>query len=78
MCASPPTDNSDSSDPSDEDDGILLFTLLSPATLTSVHLVLLDAKSFEEVARIAFRAQGTVTEGFHGVFVPDGGDFVGY
>ena len=44
------------------------------------QLVLLDATDFSEVAKIAFRANGTVTEGFHGVFVPDDTDdcFLGY
>ncbi len=66
-------------DASREDDGILLFTLLSPAALTTVQIVLLDAADMDtEVARIAFRASGTVTEGFHGVFVPDGKPFLGY
>ena len=54
-----------------EDDGMLLFTLLSPSAMNQVQLILLDAADFSEVAKIAFRASGTVTEGFHGVFVPD-------
>ena len=63
-----------------EDDGVLLFTLLSPSAMNHVQLVLLDAADFSEVAKIAFRANGTVTEGFHGVFVPDDTDncFLGY
>ena len=46
--------------------------------MNQVQLVLLDAADFSEVAKIAFRASGTVTEGFHGVFVPDSEDFMGY
>ena len=55
----------------EEDDGVLIFTLLSPSSLTLVQLVVLDAKDMSEMARVAFRASGTVTEGFHGVFVKD-------
>ena len=56
---------------STEDDGVLLFTLLSAAALNTVQLVILSASNLEEVARITFRANGTVAEGFHGVFVRD-------
>lgn len=54
-----------------EDDGVLLFTLLSASALCTVQLVILDASDFTEVARISFRANGTVPEGFHGIFVQD-------
>ena len=57
---------------------MLLFTLLSPSAMNHVQLVVLDAADFSEVAKIAFRANGTVTEGFHGIFVPDSEEFVGY
>jgi len=32
-------------------------------------LVILDAVRFTEIGRIRFLAEGTVAEGFHGVFV---------
>ena len=54
-----------------EDDGLLVFTLLSPAALNNVQLVLLDASDLREVATVTYRATGTVTEGFHGLFVMD-------
>ena len=56
---------------SSEDEGLLVFTLLSPAALNNVQLVLLDAADLSEVARVTYRATGTVTEGFHGIFVMD-------
>jgi hypothetical protein len=34
-------------------------------------VVILDAETFSEVGRIKFYAEGTVTEGFHGIFVPE-------
>ena len=34
------------------------------------QVVILDAESFSEIGRIKFYAEGTVTEGFHGIFVP--------
>ena len=70
-------ENGDHGEPA-EDDGVLVFTLLSPSAMNHVQLVLLDAADFSEVAKIAFRANGTVTEGFHGIFVPDSEEFVGY
>lgn len=61
-----------------EEDGVVIFTLLSPSALNFVQVVVLEARSFEELARITFRAKGTVTEGFHGVFVPEATGFQGY
>ena len=58
----------------DEDDGVLIFTLLSAAALNNVQLIVLDASNLEELARVSFRANGTVTEGFHGVFVREDQD----
>jgi len=37
-----------------------------------LQVVILDAETFSETARIRFFAEGTVTEGFHGIFVPSG------
>jgi len=57
---------------SEEEDGLLLCTLLSAASLQLVHLVVLDAADLSEVARISFHANGSVTQTFHGVFLLDG------
>lgn len=43
-----------------------------------LQVVVLDARTFEERARVTYRAEGTVTEGFHGVFVQDGQGFLGH
>ncbi len=61
----------DESDESQEDDGVILFTLLGAASLHIVQLVILNAADLSEVARVSFHANGTVTEGFHGIFVAD-------
>lgn len=69
---------SNNADDLEEDDGVLIFTLLSAGALSQVQLVVLDAASFEELARISFRAEGTVTEGFHGIFVREEEEFHRY
>ena len=71
-------DEEDEEEREEEDDGALIFTLLSPGALSQVHLVVLDAASFDEIARISFRAEGTVTEGFHGIFVREEEEFHRY
>ena len=55
-----------------EDDGVLVFTLLSAASLQLVHLVVLDAHDLAEVARVTYHATGTVTQSLHGVFLREG------
>ena len=50
-----PTADFDNDDEPGEDDGILLLTLLSPATLTHVQLVVLDARTLSELGRISYR-----------------------
>ena len=62
----------------EEDDGVLVLTMLTPAALNSVQLVVLDAVSMEEVGRVAFRGHGTVTQGFHGIFVREDEEFHRY
>ena len=51
-----------------EDDGVLVLTLLSAASLCLVQLVVLDATDMAEVARVTYHASGTVTQSLHGVF----------
>uniref|UniRef100_A0A0K2V7I8 Betacarotene oxygenase 2 [Xenopus laevis] n=1 Tax=Lepeophtheirus salmonis TaxID=72036 RepID=A0A0K2V7I8_LEPSM len=53
----------------EEDDGVVIFTLLNTSPYNTVQLVILDGKTFKELARIKFLTKGEVVEGFHGIFV---------
>ena len=41
-----------------------------------MQVAVVDAETFSEVARIQFRAEGAVTQGFHGIFVPESSDIL--
>lgn len=53
----------------DEDDGIILSTLLKLSDSRYVALLVLDAKDMTQLARVRFTAEGEVTFPFHGQFV---------
>ncbi|KAK2708455.1 hypothetical protein QYM36_014159, partial [Artemia franciscana] len=53
----------------DEDDGVVLFSILDDEHPQKVSLVLLDGKSFKELGRADFDANGTVPNDFHGLFI---------
>ncbi|XP_066944719.1 beta,beta-carotene 15,15'-dioxygenase-like [Macrobrachium rosenbergii] len=56
-------------DATEEDDGVVLSTLLSKSDPLYVALLVLDAKDMKEMARVEFRARGKVTSTFHGQYV---------
>lgn len=53
----------------EEDDGVVLSTLLKINDLRYVALLVLDAKNMKQLARVKFTADGAVTYPFHGQFV---------
>nr|QNU40510.1 EcBCO-like2 [Palaemon carinicauda] len=53
----------------EEDDGVLLTTLLSKLDPLYVALLVLDAKDMKEKARVEFKTKGKVTSAFHGQYV---------
>lgn len=55
-------------DATKEDQGAVLSTLLSKEDPTFVALLVLDPAKWTEIARVVFKAQGTVTPTFHGQF----------
>lgn len=52
----------------DEDDGIILSSILREDDPTKVFLLILDAKTFEEIARATFTANSWLPACFHGIF----------
>jgi carotenoid cleavage dioxygenase-like enzyme len=50
-----------------EDDGVLLTTLFHDDP-TDVSLIIINASDMTEVCEISFKAEGTVTSTFHGIF----------
>ncbi|CAL8110501.1 unnamed protein product [Orchesella dallaii] len=58
----------------DEDDGVILTTLLQSKQPTYVALVVLDAKTMKEIARSEFTAAGAVTFTHHGIWTPTARD----
>ena len=57
-------------DSDQEDDGVVITPLLSLSKINLVELLVLDAKSFKEVARVRYSALGPVTPTLHGLFDP--------
>ena len=55
-----------------EDDGVIIFSALSEKDEKQVLLVILDAKTFDEVAVAEFQASGIVPKDFHGQFLVSG------
>ena len=55
-----------------EDDGVILFSALNEFDETQVMLIILDAKTFEEMAVIEFQAAGVTPKDFHGQFLQFG------
>lgn len=53
----------------EEDDGIILSSVLHKHDQKKVTLVALDARSFEEIARAEFFSPGVITPDFHGSFI---------
>ncbi|XP_050733684.1 beta,beta-carotene 15,15'-dioxygenase-like isoform X1 [Eriocheir sinensis] len=53
----------------EEDDGVVLSTLLKINDLRYVALLVLDARNMKQLARVEFTAEGDVTFPFHGQFV---------
>ena len=62
----------------DEDDGIILSTLLKLSDPSYVALLVLDAKNMTQLARVRFRADGDVTYPFHGQFIDPRQDIHSY
>ena len=50
----------------DEDDGVILSSLIHPHELHATTLLILDAKNLEEIARVCFETEGVFTSTFHG------------
>lgn len=55
-----------------EDEGVVLSTLLDKNDPSFVALLVLDPPTWKEVARVEFKAQGKVTQTFHGQFAATG------
>ena len=54
-----------------EDDGVVLSAVLRAKGIDSeVFLLVLDASSFTELARVTFKTSGPVPKCLHGWFVP--------
>lgn len=54
----------------DEDSGVLLASLLYEDDENKVSLLVLDAKTMEEIGRVTFKCSSSVPANFHGIFVP--------
>ncbi|XP_042872326.1 beta,beta-carotene 15,15'-dioxygenase-like [Penaeus japonicus] len=61
-----------------EDDGVVLTLLLHKTNPRTVALLVLDAKDFNQIAKVEFETQGTVTPTFHGQFVSSFDQIHGY
>ncbi|KAK7086278.1 Beta,beta-carotene 15,15'-monooxygenase [Halocaridina rubra] len=62
----------------EEDDGVILSTLLNKANPLYVALLVLNAKDMKELARVEFHTKGAVTPTFHGQYVAVGEIFHTY
>lgn len=60
----------DERDAAEEDDGVIILTLLNAACQRTVKVVVIDAETFAEVARVSFVADGPVSQALHGIFAP--------
>ena len=49
--------------------GVILSAVLSEDDETKAFLLLLDAKSFKEIARASFETPSAITGDFHGLFI---------
>ena len=54
-----------------EDEGVLCVTLLNATSQSNVTLLILDAKTLTEEARIKFSTEGSIAQAMHGLFIPD-------
>ncbi|XP_071519059.1 LOW QUALITY PROTEIN: carotenoid-cleaving dioxygenase, mitochondrial-like [Panulirus ornatus] len=52
----------------EEDDGVVLASLINEKEEKEVRLVVLDAKTFQQLALVIFKTHGIVTKEFHGLF----------
>ncbi|XP_068250106.1 carotenoid-cleaving dioxygenase, mitochondrial-like [Palaemon carinicauda] len=55
----------------EEDKGVVLSSLIDQTDPKLASLLVLDAKTWKELGRVDFRANGTVTPTFHGQFAAD-------
>ncbi|CAL4145028.1 unnamed protein product [Meganyctiphanes norvegica] len=62
----------------EEDDGVLLASLLHEDYEKMVQLVVLDARTMEQLALVTFATMGTVTKDLHGMFAQTGNTVHGY
>ena len=53
----------------DEDDGIVLSLVNSEVIETDLFLLVLDGKTFKELARAYISAPSAIPAGFHGYFI---------
>ena len=53
----------------EEDDGIVLSLVNSEVVETDLFLLVLDAKTFRELARAHVSTPSSIPAGFHGVFI---------
>ncbi|XP_076031464.1 carotenoid-cleaving dioxygenase, mitochondrial-like [Oratosquilla oratoria] len=56
----------------EEDDGVVLASLLNEMESKEVLMVVLDGKTFKELAVVNFKTAGVVTKEFHGLFARAG------
>ena len=61
----------DSDNDGDEDDGVVLSLLTKKTVLNYAGLLILNAKTLEEIARVDFETKGSVTATLHGLFNPN-------
>ncbi|XP_027217426.2 beta,beta-carotene 15,15'-dioxygenase [Penaeus vannamei] len=61
-----------------EDDGVVLSLLLHRTNPRLISFLVLDAQNFNQIAKVDFEAQGTVTPTFHGQFVSSFDQVHGY
>lgn len=61
-----------------EDDGVVLSLLLHKTNPRLISFLVLDAQNFNQIAKVDFEAQGTVTPTFHGQFVSSFDQVHGY
>lgn len=52
----------------EEDDGVVVASLLNEKESKEVRLIVLDAKNMEKLAFVKFKTEGAVTKEFHGLF----------
>jgi len=50
--------------------GVILSLVLSELDETKAYLLVLDAKSFKEIARASFQTKSSIPGDFHGIFIP--------